>query len=74
MLKYIGTGTTNATPNSDSYHGHDLLAVPEFVIITPRGNGNIYLTVKEDYRITVRCSVASVPFDFMVGIDHSIIK
>lgn len=68
------SGVTSATIGTSTTHAHGLQTfsggptVPEIVIVVPTGNGVVYVAAPADAtNITVRGSVASLPFDAYVG-------
>lgn len=74
-LRVKVSGTTSVTPATETTHAHTLGAVPDFVALTPKANGTLYMTTPPDAtNIYLKSSAASVPFDALVMIDHTLIK
>lgn len=63
----VVSGTTSATPGTQTAHAHGLNKTPDRVVITPKGNGVVYVSAAADgTNIYVTGSAASVPFDAWV--------
>ena len=74
-LRNSGSGTTHATPGTETIHAHGVNGTPDFVAITSKGDGVVYISTAADAtNIYVKGSAASLNFDFMAMVDHSIIK
>ena len=56
------TGTTDATPETETTHTHTLGKIPTIVFITNKSNGVVYLTDKNSASIKVEGSAASLDF------------
>lgn len=74
-LRGSGSGTTHAITGTQTTHAHGVGGTPDFVAITSKGNGVVYLSSLTDAtNIYIKGSAASLIFDFMAMVDHSIIK
>jgi len=69
------TSVTHATPGTETTHAHTLGQVPGYIALTSKGNGTVYLATAADAsNFYVRGSAASLTFDALVMLDHTLIK
>jgi hypothetical protein len=69
-----GSDTCDPTPGTAKAISHGLGVSPDFVNLTAKANGTLYMTAKGSVTFAVASSVANLPFDWRAVVDHSIIK
>jgi len=73
-LKTRGSDTCDVTPGTQKAISHNLGVAPNAVLLTPTGNGTLYMTSMGSVSFSVASSLSNMPFNWEAVIDHTIIK